>query len=239
MGRLNRFAATWTFALVTLTGCMWQGGEDVSPAIQAAIAAPERPKDDVARDAQRHPDEILAFYGVEPGMQVVDFIAGGGYYTELFSRLVGPNGKVYTTFLAPARIEGGRLTNVVAMGEGPWTAIEPGTIDVVFTSQNYHDIVARNIPREPVLVQIKSVLKPGGIFAVSDHSAAEGSGTRDANTLHRIDEQVVKDEVTAAGFELVDESDVLRHPDDPRTARVTDPVIRGNTDQFVLKFRKL
>jgi predicted methyltransferase len=124
------------------------------------------------------------------------------------------------------------------MGEGPWTAIPPGTIDIVFTSQNYHDIVGRNIPRAPILVQIESVLKPGGIFAVTDHSAEDGSGTRDTNTLHRIDEQVVKDEVMAAGFELVGESDVLRHSDDPRTARVTDPVIRGKTDQFVLKFRK-
>jgi predicted methyltransferase len=89
-----------------------------------------------------------------------------------------------------------------------------------------------------VLVQIKTVLKPGGILIVSDHSAEKGSGTRDANTLHRIDEAVVRDEVIAAGFELVDETDVLRHRDDPRTARVTDPIIRGATDQFVLKFRK-
>ena len=238
MGQLIRFATTMTFAFAVLHGCLSHGPAEPSPAIKAAIASADRPKDDVARDAQRHPDAILAFYGVEPGMHVVDFIAGGGYYTELFSRLVGANGKVYTTYLAPARIEGGRLGNVTAMGDGPWTAIAPGTIDIVFTSQNYHDIVGRNIPREPILVQIKSVLKPGGIFAVSDHSAADGSGTRDANTLHRIDEAVVKSEIVAAGFELVAESDVLRRSDDPRTARVTDPVIRGNTDQFVLKFRK-
>src|SRR5262245_9865802 len=216
--------------MLMLLGCASSGPGKPSPAITTAIASPDRPKDDVVRDVQRHPDAILAFFDVRPGMQVVDFIAGGGYYTELLSRVVGPTGKVYTTYLAPARIEGGRLPNVTAMGEGPWTVIAAGTIDVVFTAQNYHDIVGRNIPRGPILAQIKTVLKPGGIFAVSDHSAPEGSGVRDANTTHRIDEKVVRDEVTAAGFELVDETDVLRRPDDPRTARVTDPVIRGNTD---------
>jgi predicted methyltransferase len=242
MGSTLRFArmsfSVSITALVLLVGCATGGSGKPSPAITAAIASTDRPKEDIVRDAQRHPDAILAFFEVKPGMQVVDFIAGGGYYTELFSRVVGPTGKVYTTYLAPARIEGGRLANVTAMGDGPWTAITPGTIDLVFTAQNYHDIVGRNIPRGPILAQIKSVLKPGGIFAVSDHSAPDGSGTRDANTTHRIDEKVVRDEVTAAGFELVDETDVLRRPDDPRTARVTDPVIRGNTDQFVLKFRK-
>jgi predicted methyltransferase len=81
-------------------------------------------------------------------------------------------------------------------------------------------------------------LKPGGIYFVLDHAAEAGSGTRDTNTLHRIDEEAVKSEVKAAGFELVGESKILRNKDDPHTAKVFEPPIQGHTDQFILKFRK-
>jgi len=73
---------------------------------------------------------------------------------------------------------------------------------------------------------------------VLDHSAEAGSGLRDTNTLHRIDADVVKKEVTAAGFEFVGSSDILANSSDTRTAKVFDPAIRGKTDQFILKFRK-
>jgi predicted methyltransferase len=81
-------------------------------------------------------------------------------------------------------------------------------------------------------------LKPGGLLIIVDHAAADGSGTRDTDTLHRIDIETVKREVLAAGFVLESESDILRNPGDPRTASVFDAAIKGKTDQFVLKFRK-
>jgi predicted methyltransferase len=115
----------------------------------------------------------------------------------------------------------------------------PKNVDLVWTSQNYHDF--HNIPNLNVVDFDKAVfaaLKPGGIYLVLDHSAEQGSGFRDTNTLHRIDEEAVKKEVMQAGFELVGESAVLRNPNDPRTAKVFDPAIRGKTDQFILKFRK-
>jgi predicted methyltransferase len=83
-----------------------------------------------------------------------------------------------------------------------------------------------------------AALKPGGIYLVLDHSAEPGSGFRDTSTLHRIDEEAVKKEVMQAGFEFLGESEALRNPNDPRTAKVFDPSIRGKTDQFILKFRK-
>jgi predicted methyltransferase len=81
-------------------------------------------------------------------------------------------------------------------------------------------------------------LKPGGLYAVIDHSAESGSGVRDTSTLHRIDMDAVKSEVTAAGFEFVGSSNLLANAADPRTAKIFDPSIRGKTDQFILKFRK-
>jgi predicted methyltransferase len=83
-----------------------------------------------------------------------------------------------------------------------------------------------------------NALKPGGVYVVLDHAARAGSGTEDAQKLHRIDPAVVKTEVVAAGFVFVDESTALRNPADPHTAMVFDPGMRGKTDQFIYKFRK-
>jgi len=237
MTRLTRCAAALLCGALGVSSALSAAPAPATDPVAAAIADPARPPEDVARDAQRRPDLVLAFYEVTQGMTVVDFIAGGGYYTEFFSRVVGDAGRVYATRLAPERIADGRLPNVTAIGDGDW-GLAPGSVDLVFTAQNYHDLVARNIDRQPILALILNVLKPGGTFAVSDHAAQDGSGARDANTLHRIDERLVRDEVTAAGFVFVADSDVLRHPADARQVHVISGGIRGETDQFVLKFRK-
>ncbi len=117
----------------------------------------------------------------------------------------------------------------------------PEPLDVVWTSQNYHDLKDSFFaPADTALVNkaVYDALKPGGLYIVLDHSAENGSGIRDTDTLHRIDEAVVKKEVEAAGFKFVGESNVLRNKDDARTLKVFDKEIRGHTDQFILKFRK-
>jgi predicted methyltransferase len=115
----------------------------------------------------------------------------------------------------------------------------PAGVDLVWTTQNYHDL--HNI-KDVDVAKINSAffeaLKPGGTYFVLDHAAEAGSESRDTSTLHRIDEATVKQEVTAAGFRLVGESNVLRNKSDPHTAKVFDPEIRGHTDQFMLKFKK-
>jgi len=209
----------------------------VSAAIAAAVANPARPADDVARDADRKPAQTLMFYGVEPGDEVFEFVAGGGYYTELLSRVVGESGHVTATRVAPERITGGRLPNVTAADDGEW-GLAPNSVDLIFTALNYHDVINLKVERAPLLANMLAALKPGGIFAVIDHSAEAGSGVRDVGTLHRVDESVVVAEVEAAGFELVETTDLLRNPADARTLAVFDPGIRGKTDCFVLKFRK-
>ena len=115
----------------------------------------------------------------------------------------------------------------------------PEPVDMVWTSQNYHDL--HNFPGLDVGIFNKLVfddLKPGGIYLVLDHRAEAGSGGRDTKTLHRIDPETVKKEVQAAGFVFVAASDLLHQPGDDHSLKVFDPAVRGKTDQFILKFRK-
>jgi len=223
-----------------------------SPAIAAAIADTTRPAADRDRDADRKPAEMLAFAGVKPGMVVVEMLPGGGYFTRLFSDVVGPTGKVIAyvpdEMLAkyPKSINGATAVaaepnhNNVQVEHNPLLAPGPDNVaDVVWTSQNYHDL--HNIPGADLVALNKLIyrsLRPGGVYVVLDHSAVAGSGATATDTLHRIDEAVVRKEVEAAGFKFDGESKILANPADPRTAAVFDPSIRGHTDQFILRFRK-
>ncbi len=205
--------------------------------IAAAVADPNRPAEDVARDADRLPAQILTYFEVEPGDVVFELVAGGGYFTELLSRTVGDTGHVVATRLAPERLANGRLPNVTAADNQDW-GLAPESVDLVFTALNYHDLINLKVDRVALLQGLLTILQSGGTFAVIDHAAAADSGARDVGTLHRVDESVVVDEITAAGFELVDTSALLRHPEDDHSLAVFDPAIRGKTDQFILNFRK-
>jgi len=119
-------------------------------AIAAAIADPARPPADVARDADRKPAETLAFYGVKPGDVVFEFVADGGYFTELLSRVVGPTGSVVASRLEPARIADNRLPNVTAAPDNEW-GLAPNSADVAFTALNYHDVINLKVDRGPLL----------------------------------------------------------------------------------------
>lgn len=218
----------------------------------AVLADPARPAEDKARDAARKPDQVLALAEIKPGDKVADFIMGGGYFTRVFSAAVGPAGKVYA--IQPAEFVqfnaqygtsqdkvAAELKNVTPLRPSLGAVTVPEPVDVIFTAQNYHDLHLKVAP--PTLAGMVNkalfdALKPGGLLIVIDHYAADGSGTRDSDSLHRIDIATVKAEVAAAGFVLVEEQDFLRNPADPRTALVFDGSIKGRTDQFVLKFRK-
>jgi predicted methyltransferase len=224
-----------------------------SAAVQQALADPGRAAD-TARDANRHPAELLEFMEVKPGQKVVDLIPGGGYFTRLFSPVVGDKGKVYAVFPKEYLSEGdGELKKLQAQAADPhYKNVEvlvqpaaafaaPERVDLVFTSQNYHDYPDPFMgPTDPAVLNkaVFQALKPGGLWVIVDHSAPAGTGLRDTNTTHRIDEATVKQQVLAAGFELVGESPALRNPADDRTGVVWKEPIRGKTDQFVLKFRK-
>ncbi len=215
-----------------------------------AVADKHRPAEDTARDAARHPAEMLDFAHVGHGSKVVDFIPGHGYFTRLFAVAVKPGGSVVA--MLPAAAAGhdpAGAAMVTALGSdaayGDVTVVSAMTdpavasADVFWTAQNYHDL--HNAPAGTVAGLNKAVfaaLRPGGYYVIIDHVALPGSGDTATKTLHRIDPAVVKAEVTAAGFVFDGESKVLANPADSHTALVFDPSIRGKTDQFAYRFKK-
>jgi predicted methyltransferase len=249
---ISRFTAI-AVALAISAGIAVAATEKVPANIAAAVADPARPQTDRARDANRKPAESLAFAGVKPGDRVSDLIPGGGYFTRLFAKAVGPKGYVYAympsdidevykkhgiTIPPPADPN---YPNVSYIHAPVAKFVAPEKLDIVWTSQNYHDLHDKFFGPADVPAVNKAIydaLKPGGVYIVLDHAAGPGSGLRDTDTLHRIDEAAVKKEVEAAGFKLVAESNILRNPADTHTLKVFDPLIRGHTDQFILKFRK-
>jgi predicted methyltransferase len=221
--------------------------------ISAAANNPAR-GGDPSLDARRHGPELMAFAGVKRGDKVLELIPGAGYFTRLFSLIVGPSGHVYAVWPKPYADEA--VPNVDdlrrASAKAPWTNVSvavqpadrltaPEPLDVVFTSQNYHDYPDKFMGRIDPMVLNRTVyrlLKPGGVYIVIDHAAPAGSGMADTDTLHRIDPAVVKKQVMAAGFKFDGESKLLRNPADPHTILVFDKSIRGKTDQFAYRFRK-
>jgi predicted methyltransferase len=225
---------------------------DIPAYITAAVNSPERPAADKARDASRKPAQVMAFFGVKPGMHVADLWAAGGYTTELLARIVGPSGRVYSQNPAfgdkfkdaekawQARMKEPGLTNVIvvprAFDDPAFLPAQPGTLDLVIVNLNYHDMVDRKFDRTRINAAVFKALKPGGVYAIVDNSAQPGSGARDAGTLHRIDEQFEVREISDAGFRLVADSDILRNPKDDRTL----PFWKMNhqLDRVILKFVK-
>jgi predicted methyltransferase len=220
--------------------------------VTASIGDSARPDADKKLDPERLPADMLAFAGIKPGMKVMDLIPGTGYFTRLFAKAVGKDGYVYSYQPAefdafykgkppPIKAVAAGYSNVSVIEAPINSLVAPETLDVVWTSQNYHDLhdsFAKPADLAVINKQVFAALKPGGHYIILDHAAAAGSGLRDTETLHRIDEATVKQEVQAAGFKLVGESNVLRNPKDPHDKLVFDPSIRHHTDQFILKFMK-
>ncbi len=222
-----------------------------------ALAAPGRPAADTARDAARHTLALLVFSGAKPGDRVADFVPGSGFFTRLFSQVVGAKGHVYA--ITPAELAAAKpalAAGVAALAAEPAYAnvtavVEPtaqtgakalaeGPLDLVWTSDNYHDLygffgAAKAAAADAAIFR---ALKPGGVFVVIDHVALPGTSSTAPGRLHRIDPETVKAQVLAAGFVLDTTTDVLANPADPHTARVFDPAIKGRTDQFAFRFRK-
>ena len=218
--------------------------------VAASVASPDRDAADKELDASRKPAELLAFAGVKPGDKVVDLFPGRGYTTRLFSNIVGPKGKVYA--IAPlgpmadrmkSVAENPKFTNIAFLAQPLDSFAVPERVDVVWTSQNYHDFA---MPKSPfgamdIAKMNKAVfdaLKPGGLYVITDHAAAPGTSLDDTQKLHRIDPAIVKQQVIAAGFKLDGESNMLKEASDPHTTPIFDNAVKGKTDKFVLKFRK-
>ncbi len=225
----------------------------ISAVVQKGVDDPAR-KADRVDDARRKIAQVMTFAEVRPGQKILELIPGTGYWTRVFSAIVGSKGHVYTVWPnETAKFSAKSLANWRALVATPHYAnvsllqqpaaqlSVPVPVDLVFTSQNYHDYHDPFMGPVDMLKfdrQVYDALKPGGLFVVIDHVAPAGSGIADTNTLHRIDPAVVKREVEAAGFVFDGESNVLRNPNDPHTVKVFDKSIRGHTDQFIYRFRK-
>jgi predicted methyltransferase len=219
-----------------------------SPAVAAAVADPGRPAVDVARDAARKPAGMMAFAGLKPGDVVLEVLPGGGYFTRVISKTVGRSGHVYAGAPAGKMQEAAAAiaadpgyANVSVVGLDPAAMANLPPLDLVWTSQNYHDLHLTRVHQDPVAIDKLwlSKLKLGGVLIIIDHVALPGSPVvATADALHRIDPAAARKEVESAGFVFDGESQALRNPDDPHTANVFDPSIRGKTDQFAFRFRK-
>lgn len=218
--------------------------------LSAILADASRPQADRDIDESRAPVEVLEFFGIGPGDDVADLLAGGGYYTRLLVLAVGDNGQVYAgnnPFFGgffgeafDALLEEPAFSSVIRIDSPVDELALPadGTLDAVIMSQAYHDLVLGDEDRDEMNRRVFAALKSGGVYGIIDHAAAPGSGTSSTESLHRIGKQFVIDEVEKAGFELAAEAGFLENAADDHTATIFGPDINGRTDRFVLRFEK-
>ncbi len=244
--KMYAFAAVFSLA----AGLMAPGQASTVPDYVAkAVADPARPAADRGLDAARKPAEVLAYADIRPGETIAEYLPGGGYYTRMLSDIVGPGGKIYA--LETTRWGADNVNAAQAIPREPGHAnvsvdLAPlgdfhltEKADLFWTSLNYHDLhIAKyaNIDMAAFNKHVFDSLKPGGVYFIIDHAAPDGTGATLSPKLHRIEKAKVVAEVTAAGFKLAGESDILRNPADDHTKVVFDPAIRWHTDQFILKF---
>lgn len=236
---------------LALSSLSWADGH---LSIERAVANSDRSDADTARDANRKPAEVLEFFGIEPGMKVLDIFAGGGYYSEILSHAVGSEGSVtlynnggWDGFVGAGvteRLASNRLPNVESVvAEPDATNFMANSYDAAVFVLGFHDLyyAAQGWPAidaDNFMSAIYDSIKPGGVIGIVDHAATLGVSVDVANTLHRVDPLVIHHDLGQAGFVFEGESDVLRNPEDDRIKSMSDPAIRGKTDRVVYLFRK-
>jgi predicted methyltransferase len=225
--------------------------QSVPPAVRALLDASDRDADDKQLDAGRGAGELLAFLALKPGQRVAELGAGRGYTSELLARAVGPTGKVWAENNAlfvkfvekawPERLKKPVMKTVVRVDREFDAPLPPEAknLDAVVTVLVYHDTAWMGVDRDQMNKAVFEALRHGGQYVIIDHSAPEGTGTRDVKTTHRIDELFVVREVERAGFHLAGYGDFLRNPADTRDwndSPVAAGERRGTSDRFVLRF---
>ncbi len=223
--------------------------------IESAVANSARPDADRERDASRKPAAVLEFFAIEPGMKVIDVFAGGGYYAEILSYVVGDMGEValynnggWDGFVGAGiaeRLANNRLPNVKSIVmEANELDLNENYFDAAVFVLGFHDLYYVDEPSWPAIDarnfidRLYSMIKPGGVLGIVDHAAEPGVSVAVANTLHRIDPGIIRSELISAGFVLEGESEVLRNAADDRNKPMSDQSVRGKTDRVVMRFRK-
>ncbi|PHR19230.1 MAG: methyltransferase [Sphingopyxis sp.] len=229
---------------------------ETGPDFEAAVSDPGRDQADIKLDDSRKPAEVLEFMGLESGDTVVDLFAGGGYYSEIMGRVVGPEGSVTavnppqftTSEQSKAKWAGvaERQPNVkMVPSQLPDYKPAPDSIDFAMLHLIYHDFYWESEEYKfekmnpvAVLSNLFVGMKPGGIVAVIDHVGSPGDTRAVVEKTHRIDPTTVRSDFLKAGFVLDGESDMFANPDDDLELNVFDPAVRGQTDRIVMRFRK-
>ena len=251
---LQALARIWVLLVVILCNVAALAQSFDSTALLRAISGPDREVSDFARDNARKPIQVLSFLGVQPGMTVLDLYAAGGYYTFILSKAVGEKGTVYAQnterglrFVEDrqsitqgealaAKIERGKLDNVIQIVRPlDEIGLPSESIDFVIVAQTLHDYYNPSPERAlEMLLQLKSLLKPGGVLGITDHVGVSGLDNRD---LHRMEIQQAIDLAERAGFGL-ESSDLLRVPADDHSRSIFDTRLNRSTDRFLLKLTK-
>lgn len=221
---------------------------DNTPAhIRRGVESAERTSEQTTRDAARLPAEVLTLADLNEGDHIIEFTSFGQYYTTMLAEAVGPNG-IIEMYDMPymeqfeAHVSGNAFADahvnsnyyMIDYGEIDF----PANVDAVYNILYYHDLGPQNIDTTELNQKLFSALKPGGKYIIVDHKAEDGSGWRDASTIHRMGVETIIEEITAAGFELIVDSAILAHPEDDKTVMVFAPGTRGGTDRATLIFQK-
>jgi predicted methyltransferase len=247
--------STVLFSLFLISPCGEGGSGDINEAVAAAVANPQRPAEDIEKDANRKPAEVLSFFDIKPGMTVLDLFSGGGYYTEMLNSVVGKEGHViahtneaYIPFSGESyqkRYVDGRLAQTeTIIAEADDLVLEQNSLDAALLVLTWHDFLYEddengwNAIDESLLIdKLCKALKPGAVMGLIDHVANSGGDPAQvAKDLHRIDPQVVRDTFANSCFELKAEAGFLHNSEDDHTLVMYDKSIRGKTDRFVFKF---
>jgi len=218
---------------------------ELAPGFDAALAAPQRPAEERERDATRKPRQVLEFVGIGAGMTVLEVFAGRGWYTEVLSAAVGPDGRVYAQNAArnaeryadSARARAARLGNIEVWNREIDDVGLSNEVAAAFTALNLHDAANRGGDEGALafLGGIYGALEPGGVFGIIDHVGVAGQDNAD---LHRIEKERVRDLLVRAGFVVEAESNVLANPADDHTLSIRDESLGRNTDRLLFRARK-
>jgi len=240
----NKLTVLCTLSLLAFSGNLLAGNVDLSG----------RSETDSKQDEGRKPAEVIHFAGIKKGDTVLDLLAGGGYYSELLSRVVGDKGEVtlqipkaylkYAEKSLEVRLANKRLKNVTyLLSEADDLKLAKQKYDSAFLVLGFHDMFFKedgwNFTADEVMPQVLNSLKPGGKLLVIDHAASQNTGTRDVKTLHRIDSDFVKVDLEKRGFKLIKTSTLLENSADDHSKLVFVPELRRKTDRFVMLFEKI
>jgi predicted methyltransferase len=222
--------------------------------IETALKSDVRPAEDKVRDEERRPRQTLEFFGLRDDMRVVELIPGGGWYTRILAEVLAEKGELYVSFgtrqiepmvtqvPAMAKVKIARSEGKLTPAAGPMGLFELGEAslgvsdaDLVLTFRNLHNLTAPS--RANLHKAVLNSLKSGGLYGVVDHTRRHNEPDNSEN-WRRMDPVLAIKEIQAAGFVLVDFSNVHFRPDDELRYEVGRKTVTGNTDRFTLLFRK-